>query len=370
MKRFLIHTIIALVFVGCAAHEEVLPPALPEEPIIMEPFLVPEADVKIDMKECPASDPIWRKNRNKENSIGNSLKEPPRMESIIGSMDANIPKNKNRNTKELSPEMLIAQGNTQARMHPTASGYTNGKAIYHYPYRYGHIYDAYTNISTETLFYFQEKIATIPNLNPDEWVPRRKTLSTNGQDIDIFGVRPLEPGGYTADITLIAESGRPYMLHLMPAKYAMLMVTWDIADEPFTSMIPAVQREKPTPCSAQAQTAYHMPVELAQLHTSYTIQTKGSPAFVPTSVFDDGRKTMIRLKAIAGNAPTVFTYKGDGSRGLVQFRPYYIPDDPNKGLYIVVENIWPKLELVGTDGASVVLTRMTDAIKIAQPLAK
>jgi hypothetical protein len=89
-----------------------------------------------------------------------------------------------------------------------------------------------------------------------------------------------------------------------------------------------------------------MPVDLSSLHTGYKIEIKGQPTFVPTQVFDDSRRTLVKLKALTGNAPIVLTYKPDGSRGLVQFAPYAVPGDPNRMIFYVIESIGSVIKIV------------------------
>ena len=110
-----------------------------------------------------------------------------------------------------------------------------------------------------------------------------------------------------------------------------------------------------------------MPVDLSSLHTGYKIEPKGTPGFVPTQVYDDATRTVVKMKAFAGNEPVVFTYKADGSRGLVQFAPYTVPGDTTRAMYYIIEGIWGKFELTGTDGASYLITRLSEGIPVAQP---
>src|SRR5207237_7749594 len=107
-------------------------------------------------------------------------------------------------------------------------------------------------------------------------------------------------------------------VRLLVAKTPRLGVTWELPLNEATTKAEEVSR----PCGQQQTMS--MPIELAQLHTAYTIEPKGAPEFVPVSVFDDGTRTVIRFKTFGGNAPAVFTFKADGSRGLVNVSPYRV----------------------------------------------
>ena len=195
--------------------------------------------------------------------------------------------------------------------------------------------------------------------------------------VDIVIVQP-KVEGVSHALSFDMESGLTFSFNLIPAKTAMVGVTWDMpsitAQEPLRVIPPAVTPSPPEKvdsrlCS-ETKTGMLMPVELAQFHAGYRIEVRGTPAFTVLHAFDDGKKQLIRLKAISGNAPVVYAYKSDGTRGLVQFSPYYLPNDPAKGLFIVVEGLWPRLELASVDGGSVHITRIETTIPVAEPWRK
>ncbi len=350
-----------MLLLACAKHET--PPALPDEPVVIDGFSSYTETSPVEIRQCAS--PEFRYMRGK--------KAVP-MEESTG--EESVPAKK---IKPIDPEKLISTANSDARVKPTGTGYFGGRAMYRYQYNAGKIFDIHTNPGQFTNIYFPpgEHLATVPGLNPEKWEYGTGRIGSEGQQVEILRVRPLEPG-LTVDIAVDMDSGRSYFLHLLPAKTAMLGVTWDLPYGNEKLALEGVGGYQNPPLGEKMDSSLcggprngipdmRMPVELAQLHTAYKIEVKGSPGFVPTQVADDARKTLIRLKAITGNAPAVFTYKPDGSRGLVQVTPYSVPNDPARGIWLIIDSIWPVIELVGTDGQSVRIIRLVEDIKIAEP---
>jgi type IV secretion system protein VirB9 len=103
-------------------------------------------------------------------------------------------------------------------------------------------------------------------------------------------------------------------------------------------------------------------VDVTRLHTAYVVEpVKGKPPWLPLAVYDDGSKTVIRFRESLRytNAPAVFVRHADGSPGVVEFTPYDVPDAPEKGAYYVVQGLWPQVELRGSEGQVVRITRTT-----------
>jgi type IV secretory pathway VirB9-like protein len=111
-------------------------------------------------------------------------------------------------------------------------------------------------------------------------------------------------------------------------------------------------------------------VDPSRLHTAYTIEpTKGKPPWVPLAVYDDGTKTVIKFKDNLGftAAPAPFAMDSEGKINLVQFTPYSVPGEPDKGTYYIVQGLWPLLELRGDGGMVVRITRQTGQPKPHEP---
>ena len=110
----------------------------------------------------------------------------------------------------------------------------------------------------------------------------------------------------------------------------------------------------------------------SRLHTAYTIQTvQGKPAWVPMAVYDDGAKTVIKFRESLKftQAPGVFATDSEGNAALVPFTPYEVPTEPEKGTYYILVGLYPQLDLKGSDGQVVRLTRQTGQPKAFQEVS-
>lgn len=352
--------------VAACTHEPPLPPALPEEPVLLAPLLplvmnedqfplLETSGMGIDgYQQLPPA-------RRFAAPTSDTAVQPVRF------VEPPVAPPERPKARALSLDKLIAQANQAAQVLPTEEGYFGGRAIYHYRYTPGKVYVIPTHPETFTKLYFppSEQKATEPTLNEEVWKTEEASMGPPERRQYILAVRPKE-GTPRADIALEMESGRSYFLRFVPSKTPMLAVTWELPLlGPAAS--PETHGTAPPYGTPGTRQPLLMPVDLARLHTGYRLEFKGNPSFVPLQVYDDGTRTIVKMKALTGNAPVVFTYKLDGSRGLVQFAPHTIPGDPTSAMYYVIENIWPKLELAGTDGASVFITRLSEGLTIAQP---
>jgi len=205
------------------------------------------------------------------------------------------------------------------------------------------------------------------------------TQTTQGDVVaDVLLLRPVQPQPASL-MTLILTSGKTIFVQLEVYKTTqMVAVTWDMATPAtdglqadantalaqvgFGPLRPPAAGKAPVPASpASLGMAPPVPqIDLTRLHTVYTIiATHGKPAWQPIAAYDDGTKTVLRFAgSLAGlPAPAVFGVHSTGTLGVVESMPYSLPDDPQKGTYYLVQGIWPKLELRGTDGQTVTITR-------------
>ena len=278
---------------------------------------------------------------------------------------------------------MIAQGLKEAEVSPTPDCYVGNGAICHFIFEPGKLYTIPTHPSAATRLYFPvgDRVVTAPliNLCKDDdaakgqcWEQISGRKGPDGAQQDILAFRPVTPDTPAVITGVDLESGDSIYFRLVVGKTPMLGVTWDMprtrrVDGPsqvrFAShhASPALD-VPPPPC---AGTGMRMPIELAQLHTAYKIEPKGPVGFLPTQVFDDGRKTLVKFRQLGGNMPVVFVYKPSGERALVYFTPYKVPGDPSQGVWYVIDQIWATFELAGTDGQSVLITRLKDAPAVA-----
>ena len=132
-------------------------------------------------------------------------------------------------------------------------------------------------------------------------------------------------------------------------KGAMLSVTWDLPQ-----MAPASLSETPI--------AQRPPkIDVGRLHTGYAIKPQGklTPPWVPVSVFDDGTRTYVKFREALTytRAPGVFGLTPQGTTTLVQSHMYVIPEQPERGAWLLVQGLWPALELKDSAGMVVTVVR-------------
>jgi type IV secretory pathway VirB9-like protein len=376
---------LVLSLLASCAHEPPPPPALPDEPVRLEGFM------------SGAATP------NAADEAGQACQEPPapiialtvqvcdqdRVQQARGAR-----KGQGRRMaspavpgappdKPLNLGQVITAGIKRAEVVPTSACYATQGAICHFEYVPGHVYTVYTHPSVATRIYVfrGDTVMTHPLLNLCQaqaqvqdadkekcWEYGTARVGPEGAQQDVLAFRPASENTPSVLTGVDLESGRSLYIRLVVSKTPMPGVTWDMPARtqdtaPATGSLPAEPKQQHP--QGQDGLGMEMPIELAQLHTAYKVEAKGPVGFLPTQVFDDGRKTVLRFTAIPGNMPTVFVYKPNGTRGLVYFTPYRVPGDTSRGTFYVVDQIWPRIELVGTDGQVVLITRITETPAVA-----
>jgi hypothetical protein len=354
--------LVLLLFLISCTSQAPEPPALPEDPTLLDGYEPPNmATASLEcavIAELPGTQLDYRRTKQgrRKPSQPDSVEATPRVRPT---------------PRPQATTQVIAQGMKEAEVYPTSAGYVGKQALYRFRWEPGKIYVIPTHPSTATRLYFPrgERVVTQVLLNTDKengWEYISGPVGSEGYEQDVYAFRPLTETTPAVTTGVDLESGRSIYFRLVVGKAPMLAVTWDVRpiespdEERVRSQNANAEREQPCPGSGML-----MPIELAQLHTGYKIEAKGPVGFLPTQVFDDGRKTFIKFRPLGGNMPTVFTYKASGERGLVYFTPYRVPNDPSRGLWYVIDQIWPKIELVGTDGQAVLLLRLSDTPAVA-----
>lgn len=159
-------------------------------------------------------------------------------------------------------------------------------------------------------------------------------------------VKPLTQG--LATNLLLTTSRRTYLLRLSsgPAAGFDPAVSWTAdalnPDPPAAPPAPA-----PSPLPAEASPAFGAPIDAA-----YRIKVRGPrPAWTPTAVLTDGRRTLIAVPESAGEAPGLFAVGPDGDTQMVNYR--------QQGGLFIVDRVLDRAELRlgGRRGQVVELTR-------------
>jgi type IV secretion system protein VirB9 len=325
---------VGLTLSACAARN---PPALPEEPTVFEQPASP----------APAEQPTRQASEPAPAALEPIVTPTP--EEWQAFTELHAPDRPER------PASVIEEANDRSRMAPSRRGYANGhSSLQRYPYRPGTLYEIYSspNHPTTILLPPGERLAAAPTLNPDAWNVGVAEMGSDGTRQEAVIVRPVAPG-LEATTPLLTQSGRVFFCRLRSFQHtSMVAVTWEV---PLGRPFPL------EPGKSGTLPATPM-VDISRLHTAYLVeQVKGNPPWFPLAVYDDGSKTVMHFKASLRytNAPAVFVRHADGRAGVVEFTPYDVPDAPEKGAYYLVQGLWPQLELRGSDGQVVRITRTT-----------
>jgi type IV secretion system protein VirB9 len=270
--------------------------------------------------------------------------------------------------KPEKPEKVVAEANSASLLAPTRKKYGRGGLV-KYPYEEGRAYLILTSPDHPTVVTLPpgERLAVVPAMNPEKFDLGYAEMGTDLTRQEAVFIRPTAPG-YDATTALVTKQGHIYYLKVRSVEQAAMMgVTWTLPDEG----TPVMDKGK-----GQPEEEAHVPglpaFDLTRLHTGYEMKTtKGSPPWIPVSVFDDGLRTVIKFKESLSftNAPAVFSVHANGEPGVVEFTAYEVAGQPDMPSFYVVAGIWPRLILKGTDDMQVVITRGAVQTPVYAPVA-
>lgn len=362
-RGFLLLAVVTLLLTGCALHEEIVP-AVPVERTIFQP-----PPVQVETPPEPTS-------------IAEGI--PPSMMPVVQptaeELRAFKPKPASKTPDK--PEAVIGAANKGSTVVPSTSGYADSKSsIQHYGYLPGRIYEVYTSPNNPTAIILPkgDRLAAAPAINPEAFDVGVIEIGEGEQRQEAVIVRPLA-AGQEATTHIFTQAGRAFFLRLKSfEKTSMVAVTWDVPQLPHLltppsqilesnragratvvgkgSLFPLRPRE-----SSSAGESQGIALDISRLHTAYTIEAiKGKPPWLPMAIYDDGSRTIIRFREPLNftQAPAPFATNADGTPSLVQFTPYSVPDDPEKGAYYIINGLYPRIDLKGGDGQIVRITRQT-----------
>ena len=223
-----------------------------------------------------------------------------------------------------------------------------------YAYTPGSIYEVQTTPQSPTYLLLPpgERLAAPPAVNPEAWAVGLVQMGQETARQEAVVIRPLQTGQET--ITgLLFQSGLMIFckLRALPST-SMVQVTWTVPPRPR----PLLATTPETPGSL------HPPkIDVGRLYTAYRIapQGKRAPAWLPVSTFDDGTRTYIKFREALTytRAPGVFGKTPQGTTELVQSHMYVVPDQPERGAWLLVQGLWPALELKDSAGMVVTVVR-------------
>lgn len=239
----------------------------------------------------------------------------------------------------------IIAANREARTPSRADGFEGGLQVFAYaPGRVFEVWTAPLRVTTLSLAPGETVIAKAAGDTVRWQIGETTSGSGEAQRAHVL-VKPLETGLETN--LVLATSRRVYMVQLRSGKPDAFnpAVTWDVA----AALPPATYvAASPPPVISP---------EPAALYGRYRIKAKGRrPAWTPSAVFHDGRRTFIAFPGAlsVGESPALFALSPDGSRQMVNYR--------QQGDLFVADRVLDRAELrLGGKRAQVVrLTRQAE----------
>src|ERR1043165_2131537 len=290
----------SLSLTACAT--SALPPALPEEPLVLGPgWTTPAAQPVVE--EVP---PVTM------TTLVPVLSAPPLLQAAPPT-----PPPRSKPVRLEPPDRIIREANKDALVTPSRQGYFGARAEQRYIYQPGKVYLVISSPNHPTTLILPpgERLAAPPVLNTctDQdadnacWTVGTAEIGSETTRSEVVILRPGK-AGLESTMPLLTQGGRAYYVRLRSQEgVGMVSVTWEL------STLQAPQ------------------IVLSRLHTTYTIAVVGKqrPPWVPTEAFDDGSKTYIRFGK--GNlaytaAPAVFGVHSDQTPAIVEFIPYTTPE--------------------------------------------
>ena len=246
-----------------------------------------------------------------------------------------------RTRREPTPSELLARANEAARQRPETTSFTQARQIY--TYAPGAIYELYTSPSFISAILLEpgESLGDVAAGDTSRWMVQETSAETGIDGRTIVLVKP-QATGLRTNIVLVTDRR--------------------------TYTIEAIAQEG---SAYSAQIAWCYPAEeearmasVDQLHFGYRVRATrgGRPNWMPTRVFDDGRRTWIEMpEAVASSdLPPLFVITGEGAE-LVNYRV--------QGRRYMVDRIFDVAELrLGTRSPTIVRIEREGATTQRRPV--
>jgi len=213
---------------------------------------------------------------------------------------------------------VIEDANRKAAVGPDRDGYFN--AITTYDFAEGALFQLYTAPLRLTAIQLEpgEKIVGKPAAGDTlRWVMGIGRSGTGPSEQEHLYVKPTRAGLHTT--LVVTTDRRTYYLelHSFDETY-MASVRWRYPQDEVAQLETAAASQE-----AVARETTATRVDLGALNFGYVITVaQGKPVWMPTQVFDDGRKTFIRFPAamLAREAPALFVVTSSNETALVNYR--------------------------------------------------
>lgn len=195
----------------------------------------------------------------------------------------------------------LASANGAARQSPTASAFEEARQVY--DYRPGALYEVYTspNYVTTVLLEPGETLNTIAAGDTSRWMVTQADAEEQLEGRTVVLIKPQAPNLRT-NVVLITDR-RTYLIEAVSQSGATYsaQVAWTYPEEPRLDGAAPID----------------------DINLNYRIRTvRGrTPAWTPTRVFDDGRRTWIEFapSVVASDLPPLFVVTEEGAE-LVNYR--------------------------------------------------
>lgn len=246
-----------------------------------------------------------------------------------------------RGRREPTPSELLARANEAARQRPETTSFMQARQIY--TYAPGAIYELYTSPSFISAILLEpgESLGDVAAGETSRWMVQETSAETGIDGRTIVLVKP-QATGLRTNIVLVTDR-RTYTIEAIAQ-----------AGSAYSAQIAWCY-----PAEEEARMA-----SVDQLHFGYRVRATrgGRPSWMPTRVFDDGRRTWIEMpEAVASSdLPPLFVITGEGAE-LVNYRV--------QGRRYMVDRIFDVAELrLGTRAPTIVRIEREGATTQRRPV--
>ncbi len=218
--------------------------------------------------------------------------------------------------RELTGPEAIKAANKKARMTSTTDGFV--EAVQYYDYMGGTLYQVVTAPGHITSIVLRpgERLIDMAAGDTVRWVIGQTTTGRGALAQTLVLIKPIRPK-LTTNL-MIATDERVYMLELESVKGDVYnaAIAWNYAEDQKAALQQSMQLAASVQPAAGPDTA--------TLNTGYAVETVegDEPDWLPTRVFDDGRKTYIEFPDNLGvmEAPPLFVLNESGDAQVVNYR--------------------------------------------------
>lgn len=240
---------------------------------------------------------------------------------------AEAPLQSRRGRRDPTPAELLARANEAARQRPERTGFTQARQIY--TYAPGAIYELYTSPSFISAILLEpgETLGDVAAGDTSRWMVQETNAEAEIDGRTIVLVKP-QTSGLRTNIVLVTDR-RTYTIEAIAQ-----------AGSAYSAQIAWCY-----PAEEEARMA-----SVDQLNFGYRVRATrgGRPNWMPTRVFDDGRRTWIEMPETVASSdlPPLFVITGEGAE-LVNYRV--------QGQRYMVDRIFDAAELrLGTRSSTIV----------------